>query len=58
MLLALQILFGVLVAGTGVGLVTDIVRNRMDELKNVTGKLIRFELFCYNMVSQQVVHQL
>lgn len=38
MLLALQILFGVLVAGTGVGLVTDIVRNRMDELKNATGK--------------------
>ncbi len=38
MLLALQVLFGVLVAGTGVGLIMDIAKNRMDELKNATGK--------------------
>ena len=38
MLLALQILFGVLVAGTGIGLVVDIAKNRMDELKGATGK--------------------
>ncbi|MCF2683089.1 permease [Faecalicatena contorta] len=38
MLLALQILFGVLVAGTGIGLVGDIVKNRMDEVKNASGK--------------------
>lgn len=38
MLLALQILFGVLVAGTGIGLVADIAKNRMGELKGATGK--------------------
>lgn len=38
MLLVLQILFGALVAGTGIGLVADIAKNRMDELKNATGK--------------------
>ena len=38
MLLALQILFCVLVAGTGIGLVVDIAKNRMDELKGATGK--------------------
>lgn len=38
MLLALQILFGALFAGTGIGLVFDIAKNRMDELKNTTGK--------------------
>ena len=38
MLLAFQILFGVLVAGTGIGLVVDIAKNRMDELKGATGK--------------------
>ena len=34
MLLFLQILFGVLAAGTGIGLIVDIGKNRMDELKN------------------------
>lgn len=38
MLLALQILFGVLAAGTGLGLIFDIFKNRMDGLKNATGK--------------------
>ena len=38
MLLALQILFGALVAGTGLGLIIDIFKNRMDELKSATGK--------------------
>lgn len=38
MLLALQILFGALFAGTGIGLIFDITKNRMDELKNSTGK--------------------
>ena len=38
MLLFLQILFGVLVAGTGIGLIVDIGKNRMDELKSATGK--------------------
>ena len=38
MLLFLQILFGVLAAGTGIGLIVDIGKNRMDELKNATGK--------------------
>ena len=38
MLLALQILFGVLAAGTGLGLIVDIFKNRMDGLKNATGK--------------------
>lgn len=38
MLLALQILFGVLVAGTGLGLIFDIAKNRMDKLKEATGK--------------------
>ena len=33
MLLAIQILLGVLFAGTGIGLVVDIGKNRMDELK-------------------------
>ena len=38
MLLALQILFGVLVAGTGLGLIFDIAKNRMDKLKEANGK--------------------
>ncbi|MGF0033852.1 permease [Bariatricus sp. SGI.154] len=38
MLLALQILFGALAAGTGIGLIFDITKNRMDELKGATGK--------------------
>lgn len=38
MLLVLQILFGALFVGTGVGLVVDIKKNRMEALKNVTGK--------------------
>ena len=38
MLLALQILFGVLAAGTGIGLIFDIFKNRMDDLRNATGK--------------------
>ena len=38
MLLAIQILLGVLFAGTGIGLVVDIGKNRMDELKDSTGK--------------------
>ena len=38
MLLFLQILFGVLAAGTGIGLIVDIGKNRMDELKSATGK--------------------
>ena len=38
MLLAIQILLGVLFAGTGIGLVVDIGKNRMDELKGSTGK--------------------
>ena len=38
MLLAIQILLGVLFAGTGIGLVVDISKNRMDELKGSTGK--------------------
>lgn len=38
MLLALQILFGALVAGTGIGLIVDIAKNRMNELKSATGK--------------------
>lgn len=38
MLLVLQILFGALVAGTGIGLITDIAKNRMEELKSATGK--------------------
>lgn len=38
MLLFLQILFGALAAGTGIGLIVDIGKNRMDELKNATGK--------------------
>ena len=35
MLLAIQILLGVLFAGTGIGLVVDIGKNRMDELSKV-----------------------
>ena len=35
MLLFLQILFGVLAAGTGIGLIVDIGKNRMDELKTL-----------------------
>lgn len=38
MLLALQILFGTLAAGTGIGLIFDIAKNRMDELKSANGK--------------------
>ena len=38
MLLAIQILLGALLAGTGIGLVVDIGKNRMDELKGSTGK--------------------
>lgn len=38
MLLAIQILLGVLFAGTGIGLVVDLGKNRMDELKSTTGK--------------------
>lgn len=38
MLLALQILFGVLAAGTGIGLLFDIGKNRMEDLKKATGK--------------------
>lgn len=38
MLLALQILFGALFAGTGISLIFDITKNRMDELKHSTGK--------------------
>lgn len=38
MLLALQILFGTLAAGTGIGLIFDIIKNRMPELRNATGK--------------------
>ena len=38
MLLAIQILLGVLLAGTGIGLVADIGKNRMDALKGSTGK--------------------
>ena len=38
MLLALQILFGVLAAGTGLGLIFDIFKNRMDDLHSATGK--------------------
>ena len=38
MLLAIQILLGVMFAGTGIGLVVDISKNRMDELKGSTGK--------------------
>ncbi len=38
MLLFLQVLFGVLAAGTGIGLIVDIGKNRMDEVKNATGK--------------------
>ena len=37
MLLAIQILLGVLFAGTGIGLVVDIGKNRMDELKEIEG---------------------
>lgn len=45
MLLAIQILLGVLFAGTGIGLVVDIGKNRMDELKGSTGKQWGFR-FC------------
>ena len=38
MLLAIQILLGVLFAGTGVGLVVDVAKNRMDKIKDATGK--------------------
>lgn len=38
MLLFLQILFGVLAAGTGIGLIADIAKNRMEDLKKATGK--------------------
>lgn len=38
MLLAIQILLGVLFAGTGLGLVVDVAKNRMDALKNANGK--------------------
>ncbi len=38
MLLALQILFGALFAGTGIGLFVDIAKNRMEELKSATPK--------------------
>lgn len=37
MLLAIQILLGVLFAGTGIGLVVDLGKNRMDELKGLPG---------------------
>ena len=49
MLLAIQILLGVLFAGTGIGLVVDLGKNRMDELKGSTGKqwvLIQHLLQC------------
>lgn len=35
MLLFLQILFGVLAAGTGIGLIADIAKNRMEDLKKL-----------------------
>ena len=38
MLLVLQILFGALAAGTGIGLIVDVAKNRMDALKSATGK--------------------
>ena len=38
MLLFLQILLGVLAAGTGIGLIADIAKNRMEDLKKATGK--------------------
>ena len=38
MLIALQVLFGVLAAGTGLGLIVDVFKNRMDGLRNATGK--------------------
>ena len=38
MLLFLLILFGVLAAGTGIGLIADIAKNRMEDLKKATGK--------------------
>ena len=38
MLLFLQISFGVLAAGTGIGLIADIAKNRMEDLKKATGK--------------------
>ena len=38
MLLFLQILFGVLAAGTGIGLIADIAKNRMEDLKKATCK--------------------
>ena len=38
MLLALQILFGALAAGTGIGLVVDLSKNKKEEIKNASGK--------------------
>jgi len=38
MLIALQVLFGVLAAGTGLGLIVDVFKNRMDGFRNATGK--------------------
>ena len=38
MLLVLQILFGALAAGTGIGLIVDVAKNRKDALKSATGK--------------------
>ena len=38
MLLAIQILLGVMFAGTGIGLVVDLGKYRMDQLKGSTGK--------------------